>query len=92
MRRDIRDAVTRELQARGFSADLLGPSRSLAFSPEYLETETLAGLYDLVVSRREKMFRGVPELGQEIARAAYDDAVIAVQAVGAVISQLAGDI
>lgn len=92
MKPEVIRQVISELQARGFTSDLMAPNGSLAFSERYLEGETLAGLFDLVLSRREKMFRTIPELGLERTRAAYADAVIAVEAVGAVISGLADDI
>lgn len=49
--------------------------------------EALGELLDMMIARREKVFRSVDVVGREAATASYDDAVLMVDALKAVLRE-----
>lgn len=90
MNTSIADEVKQELIARGFSADLESPNGTMGLSVADLcsTSEDLAELLVILVARREKIFRSVAVVGAELARKSYDDVVLVIEAVKAVIGRL----
>lgn len=89
----IRDELKRELIERGFTESrtegLESPHRSLVLdASSYTTSSDLAELLEVMVSKREKAFRADNVLGPEAARDVYDDVVIVIDAVKAVIARL----
>jgi len=86
----IRDELTRELVARGFSADLQSPHGTMGLVNDYATAIDLAELLDVMVVRREKIFWSASEVGHDIAKRNYEDVLVVIDAVKAVIGRLLG--
>jgi hypothetical protein len=80
--------IMRELVARGYAADGTAPNGTMDLDQEYMVSVEVGDLLDLLVGRREKIFRSVGVVGQDTARKGYDDVVVAIDAVKAVIARL----
>lgn len=85
---DIAELLRTELIRRGFAADLESPKETNSFVSRWATPSDLAELLDVMVSRREKVFRSVDVVGREAATASSDDAVLAIDAVKAAIANL----
>ncbi len=85
---DIQKELRKELIAQGFSDELEAPHGSMGMVEDYATAEQLAELLDTLVARREKIFRSVPVVGETAARNSYDDVVLAINAVKALIGRL----
>ena len=84
----IRDDLRTELLARGFSAGLEAPNATMVLDDSYSTAADLADLLEVMVARREKIFRSVDVVGQATARRSYDDVVLVIEAIKAVIAKL----
>jgi hypothetical protein len=84
----ISDELKKELLARGFSTSLEAPNGTMGLTSAYTTAAELADLMDLMVSRREKIFRSVDVVGHDAARKSYDDVVIVIEAIKAVMGKL----
>lgn len=84
----IAAAVMSELRSRGYATDGTAPNGTMDLNEEYMRSVELGDLLDLLVSRREKIFRSVDVVGRDIANKSYDDVVIAVDAVKSVIARV----
>jgi hypothetical protein len=54
----------------------------------YLAAVDLSELFDTMIARREKVFRSSDVVGATVAKQSYDDVVLAIDAIKAVVSQL----
>lgn len=88
MNADIASEVMRELMARGFGADGTAPNGTMDLDEAYMRSMDLGRLLDVLVARREKIFGSVDVVGHDAARKGYDDVVVAIDALNAVISRL----
>lgn len=68
------------LKRRGFADDGQAPNRTITLTQEFLIEKDLLELYDMLVTRREKVFRSTGVVGAEASRQAFDDVVIAIEA------------
>jgi len=84
----IRDELRKELRERGFSTSLESPHGGLVLSDTYKCAADLADLLDVMVARREKIFRSVDVVGQDTAKRNYDDTVLVIEAAKAVLGRL----
>ncbi|WP_437662959.1 hypothetical protein [Sorangium sp. So ce1182] len=84
----IREELWNELRSRGFSHDGESPNGTMGLTDSYSTGADLAELLELMVARREKIFRSVDVVGQDAAREGYDDVVLVIEAVKAVIGRL----
>lgn len=91
MSEQIRHELRRELLARGFRGDseMQAPGGTMGLTDSYMNGAELAELLDVLVARREKIFRSVDVVGEDAARRSYEDVVVAIEAVKAVIGKLA---
>jgi hypothetical protein len=80
--------IIAELTSRGFDASGWSPHKTLVLNAEFLMSTEIVDLLDVLVTRREKVFRSAPVVGQESAKQNYDDAVLAIQAVKCVLNTL----
>lgn len=83
----IGEELRDELIARGFTDDLESPNGTMALTVP-CSTSELAELLDSMVTRREKVFRSVDVVGAEAAHRSYDDVLLAIDAIKAVIARL----
>ncbi len=88
MNKRIREELRRELLARGFTADGTSPNNTMVVDDEFLEGIEIAALFDTMIARREKVFRSGDVVGPDIAKKSYDDVVLAIDAIRAVIGKL----
>lgn len=91
MRPELRQALADELIARGYSVDGLAPHGTMNLGPAYLESVTMCDLLDQLISRREKIARSVPVVGQDVAEAGYADVVNAIASIKAVLAAALGE-
>lgn len=87
MNAHLREQLWSELQARGFDANGNAPNVSIWLTAEYLADCTISELFDMMVTRREKVWNSVPVMGQKIARENYDDVVLVIDALKQVIER-----
>lgn len=85
----IFDALKAELLARGFRRDGAAPSNTMTLDDEYLLAVELGDLFDTMVARREKIFRSGEVVGADAAKNGFDDVVLVIDAIKAVIGKLA---
>jgi len=69
--------MRKALTARGWSSDGTSPHDTMTLSDSFLESTDLSALFDLLVTRREK----IGHFWRDDARTAYEDVVSAVEAV-----------
>jgi len=84
----IQSELRKELVARGFSPSLASPNDTMVLDDAYATAADLAGLLELMVARREKIFRSVDVVGAGAAKRSYDDVVLCIDAIKAVIARL----
>lgn len=77
-----------ELRRRGYNDELFSPHNGMCFAGSYLDEVSVEELFDLLVRRREKIDRSVAVVGKEIAKENYDDVVLAIDALKAVIGAM----
>jgi hypothetical protein len=87
MNMSISDELKGELLARGFTASLEAPNKTMQLVAYSTATE-LVDLLDMMVARREKIFRSVNVVGPEAAKKSYDDVVLVIEAIRAVIGRM----
>lgn len=80
--------IMRELVSRGYAPDGNAPNGTMELGESYIRSVELGELFDMLVARREKVFRSTEVVGPDPARKSYDDVVIAVDALKTVISRL----
>jgi hypothetical protein len=85
----IRDEFRKELLDRGFTAALEAPHGTIGLTDSYFTSADLADLLEVMVARREKIFRSVDVVGANTARQSYEDVVLVIEATKAVIGRLA---
>jgi hypothetical protein len=83
----IRQQLWDELQAHGYSSSGNAPNKSMWLDDEFLAATELVELIDLLISRREKIYKAVEIVGEEQCKLNYVDVAIAVDAIKAVISR-----
>jgi hypothetical protein len=84
----IQEELRRELVARGFSATLESPLGTMGLTDSYSTPADLADLLEVMVARREKLFRSVDVVGPDVAKKSYDDVVLVIEAVKVVLARL----
>jgi hypothetical protein len=89
MNRQLREELRKELSSRGFRGDGTSPNDTIVLGDAFLDDVELASLFDTLVSRREKLFRSGDVVGMDAAKKGYDDVVLAIDAVKALISRIA---
>ncbi len=77
--------LKRELVARGFTDDGAAPGRTVVLDETTLEQIGLGALLELMVARREQLLHTQTVVGSPVARRAYDDLALIIDAVKAVI-------
>jgi hypothetical protein len=87
MSSSVRDEFVKQLRARGFSDQLESADRTIVLADSYSTAAELADLLEVMVSRREKIFRSVAVVGEEVARRNYENTVLIIDAIKAVIGQ-----
>ncbi|HMR08972.1 MAG TPA: hypothetical protein PKA88_24495 [Polyangiaceae bacterium] len=87
MKNTIFDELKLELMKRGFSESLESPEGTIGLTG-CSTSEELAELLEVMVARREKIFRSVEVVGQESAKKSYDDVVLVIDAAKTVIGRL----
>ena len=88
MNRELCTELKRELHARGFTEALMAPHESVFFSDEYLSDIEIADLVEIMVSKRDKAFFSIAAIGRAAAEMVYDDTVLVIEAVKAVIGRM----
>ena len=88
MNASIINELKRELSSRGFSADGYSPHRTVGFDDTFLATIEIADLLDTMVSRRQKIFRSQAVVGEDAARKSWEDVILIIDALKAVIGRL----
>ena len=83
-----RTELARELALRGFRADGTSPNGSMTLGGDYLASVDLPDLLDTVVARREKIFNSSGVVGADAAKQSFDDVVLAIEAIKAVLQKL----
>lgn len=86
MNSHVCEAIKKELAARGYSEAGESPNGTMTLDDEYLRSVEVVELIDQLISRREKIFKSGDVVGLDNARRGYDDVVMAVDALKAVIS------
>ena len=81
----IREMLEKELALRGFRADGASPNSTLILNREYLDAIELSELFETMVARREKLFRSADVVGKEASERSYDDTVLVIEALKAVM-------
>jgi hypothetical protein len=88
MNRRTLNELAEELASRSFRADGTSPNGTMTLDEEYLLSVDLVDLFDTVVARREKVFRSADVVGTDAAKHSFDDVVLAIEAIKAVIRKL----
>jgi hypothetical protein len=83
----FREQLERELVARGYSSNGDAPNGTMNLDRDYLNRVELVELMDQLISRREKIFKSGDVVGLANAKLGYEDVVIAIDALKAVISR-----
>jgi hypothetical protein len=83
----VRDEVLRELRARGFNEHGTSPNDTMVLDEIYVGDVDIADLLEIMVARREKIFRSQDVVGPAAAKAGYDDVVLVIEAIKAVIGR-----
>ena len=84
----VREELQKELVARGFSADGVSPRNTMVMDEAFLTGIEIAALFETMVARREKVFRSGDAVGMDVAKESYDDVVLAIGAIKAVVEKL----
>jgi hypothetical protein len=84
----MRDELKGQLLSRGFTPGLESPNSTMVLDDTLLDRVDIGNLLDMMVTRREKVFRSVEVVGQEAAKRSYDDVVLVIEAIEAVIAKL----
>lgn len=92
----ICNELKKELRARGFSPSLpsentpslASPNDTMVIAESHLAAVEIAALLDTMVARREKIFRSVDVVGPDAAKKSYDDVVLVIEAIKAVVGKL----
>ena len=88
MTQHLLELLVQELRSRGFSPEGWSPNGTMILNDDYLASLNITNLLDIMVTRREKIFRSVEAVGRESASNGYDDAVLAIEATKATIDKL----
>lgn len=81
----VRDQLKDELRQRGFRDGLVSPHEGFVFSDETFADVEIYDFLDAMVVRREKAFWSVAAVGRESATQTYDDLVLIIDAIKAVL-------
>jgi hypothetical protein len=81
-------ALKDELVARGFESDGSAPNDTMTLDYAYLSEVEVGDLLETMVARREKVFRSVVVVGAEASKKSFDDVVLAIEAIKAMLSRL----
>ena len=87
MKPSIREELLSELFARGFTTRGASPRDTMILDETYLGDVDIAELLELMVARREKIFRSQDVVGADAAKASYDDVLLVIEAIKAVIGR-----
>jgi hypothetical protein len=88
MKTALRDELRQELVSRGYTSAGESPDGTMALEDAYLDKVELGDLLEAMVARREKVFRSQGVVGPDAAKRSYDDVVLAIDAIKAVIGRL----
>ena len=88
MKARIIDALKAELTARGFAPHCTAPNETMSLDDDYLSGIELADLFDTMIARREKVFRSSDVVGADVAKKSFDDVVLVIDSIKAVIGRL----
>ena len=83
----IRDELMRELLTRGYKEDGSSPHGTMVLDKAYLSEVDIGDLLEIMVARREKVFRSQNVVGPEAAKASYEDVVLLIESIKAVIGR-----
>ena len=81
----IRHVFREELISRGFTPTGVSPNDTMTLTDEYLEEIDFAELFESMVARREKVFHSAETVGQDASRKSYEDVVLVIHALAAVM-------
>jgi hypothetical protein len=84
----LRDCLQTELASRGFSSQGEAPNHTMALGDAYLDDTELCELLEVMVARREKVIRSQSVVGADAAKQSYDDVVLVIDAIKAVMKKL----
>lgn len=84
----FRDRLRSELASRGFTPAGDSPNRTMTLDETYLDAVELGDLMETVVARREKVFSSQSVVGHDAARQSYEDVILVVDAIKAVMKAL----
>ena len=84
----LRDCLQKELALRGFSSRGEAPNCTMAIDDAYLDDTELGELLETMVARREKVIRSQNVVGPDVAKQSYDDVVLVIDAIKAVMKSL----
>jgi hypothetical protein len=88
MKKNIREELWRELLARGFAVNGASPNDTMIIDEAFLDAIEIAAIFETMVARREKVFHSGGVVGLDIAKKSYDDVVLVVDAIKAVIGRM----
>jgi hypothetical protein len=84
----IREELWRELLARGFAVNGASPNNTMTINEAFLDAIEVAALFDTMVARRENVSRSGGVVGLDVAKKSYDDVVLVIDAMKAVIGRM----
>jgi len=84
----ILTALKDELVARGFELDGSAPNDTMSLDDAYLSELDLGDLLETMIARREKILRSTDVVGADAAKKSFDEVVLAIGAIKAVLSKL----
>ncbi len=92
MKQSIFEQLVRELVARGCTMSpapvaIVSPNDTMRIDYEGLATDDIVDLFEQLVTRRQKIWGSVAVVGEEQARAAYEDVECVIAAVKRVIRE-----
>ena len=88
MNNRTQEELRKELISRGFSTEGVSPNNTMVIDDAFLGEIEIAALFETMVARREKVFRSGDAVGMDVAKKSYDDAVLAIEAIKAVVGKL----
>lgn len=90
MRTKLVEDLFSRLEARGFTSVGLAPNETMGLTRDLVANDSLANLFDRMVSRREKLAALFATQDRETTRKAYDDVCKIVEVLRLIVDELAG--
>jgi hypothetical protein len=86
--KSIAEEMRKELVARGFGPNLESPSGRITMPDDYPTVADLVDMLVVLVARREKLFRPSPSIPYDLGKTDYEETVLAIECVKAVLGRL----